>query len=295
MRKASTVDILHAIPPRDGERKRIFEIDFLRGFDIILMVMIHLVFAWGTQSSGLFSWQSAAPQPGWVHDMRALFDTVGSLILGGSLYFLEFFFSGLFVFLSGISCSFSRSNGRRAAELGIIALGVTYVVEGANFLFHIGAHIYLGILHVIALSLALYALVDHFFPDWRVTFGVAIFLVFLTGITEWLRIETGSLNVNLGDPAQWKNLWLCILGIRRAGSDYFSTTRLSAILFLGATVGKVAYKKRKSRLPASFPTAWGKPIAFLGRHTLLIYCVHIPMIYGLLAVLMLLSGYTLNI
>ena len=88
---------------------------------------------------------------------------------------------------------------------------------------------------------------------------------------------------------------VCILGIRRAGSDYFSTTRLSAILFLGATVGKVAYKKRKSRLPASFPTAWGKPIAFLGRHTLLIYCVHIPLIYGLLAVLMLLSGYTLNI
>ncbi len=293
--KRGAAAVLKAIPPRDGARGRIFEIDFLRGFDIILMVLIHLVFAWSSQSSGLFAWEGPGPQPDWVIGMRSLFDSVGSMILGGSLYFLEFFFSGLFVFLSGISCSFSRSNGRRAAELGIIALGLTYAVEGADFLFHIGAHIYLGILHVIALSLALYALVDHFFPDWRVTFGVAIFLVVLTGITEWLRIRTGSQSVNLGDPAQWKNLWLCILGIRRTGSDYFSTTRLSAILFLGATVGKLAYGKRKSRLPASFPTAWGRPIAFLGRHTLLIYCVHVPLIYLLLGILMLLSGYTLRI
>lgn len=288
--------IYKAIPRRNVVKKeRIVEIDFLRGFDLILMMLVHLIFQWGSASKGLFLWNSAlGPEPTWIVSMRNLFDLITNLILGGSLYFLEFFFSGLFVFLSGIACTFSRSNAKRAAELGIVALSITFLIELADYLFHIGAHIYLGILHSLAIGIGMYAIVDYFSQDWRVTFGAGILFVLLTGITEYYRVKLSSPYVSFPTDAEdWLSFLPCFLGIKRTGSDYFSPMRICSLIFLGATVGKVAYKERKSHWPKRIPSNWTKPFCFLGRHSLLVYVIHIPIVMLLLAVLLLSAGYRL--
>jgi uncharacterized membrane protein len=253
-------------------RERVFEIDFLRGFDIFLMLLLH--FCYDLSAINLFF---KAPSTGalpWVEGMRSFGASVFLMIDIGELFSLEFFFSGLFMFLSGISCSFSHSNFTRAIKLSYVALLMTLALEFADRFTGLNVHIYLGILHSLAIAMLLYSFVDHFWKSFWVDYGVGIFFTILLAVTLYLS----------NGPLDWADLtgvfpkdgWKLLVGMARAGDDYFSPMLTCALMFLGAVVGKTVYHSRKPLTPAWFPKKWATPILFLGQHSLEAYILHQP-------------------
>ncbi len=303
--------------------KRIFEIDFLRGFDIILMIAVHFCFAASFSGlMGMFFDRNSASN-GTIEAMNRFCTNVFDSIVIPSgisnpfgegrfcLHFLEIFFSGLFVFLSGISCSFARNNVKRAFQLAYLAeLMTVFLIAISVTLNNIQGHacnvgdtsfacdmynhrpqisIILGILQSMAIALIIYSVFDIFFNKFYQTFIAAIIWSIIAIITAYFSCNnaTGMINVAKG----FEDWWKLLLGTARYGDDYFSPTQVTAVLFLGAAFGKLFYEKKKSLLPESFKGKWATPVLFMGKHTLVIYILHMPIIYGILAIVYLLVGY----
>ena len=88
------------IQTSSGSRRRIYFMDEVRGFDLILMVFFHAFFVIGY----LFDFA-------WGRELFLFFNPA------------EPFFAGLFIFICGISCRLSHSNWKRGGLLLLVAAG----------------------------------------------------------------------------------------------------------------------------------------------------------------------------
>ena len=66
------------------------------------------------------------------------------------------------------------------------------------------------------------------------------------------------------------------------------TPCMSAVLFFGADLGKLIYKKKKSYLPF---LKYAEPFPFLGRRSLEVYIIHQPVLILVLTIMVLSMGY----
>lgn len=273
-------------------KERVFEIDFLRGLDIILMLIVHFVCDLGMLDSFL---NPPEVQPEWIVTMQLLCSSIFNEIVNGSLFFLEFFFSGLFMFLCGISCAFAHSNFKRGIQLAYVAVFLSILLDVADALFGLNSHIYVGILHALAIGLLIYSLVDHFFPSYKADFLCGILFTILVGITSYYYCGSGAhlTNLDLANGNDWNQAWKLLFGLARAGDDYFSPLITTSLIFLGATVGKTIYRERKSLIKRDFKKGWAKPFLWIGNKTLYAYVLHQPVFYAFLALFFLPFGYHL--
>src|SRR5574344_1365856 len=110
MEKAQTIT-LPAFKSERHKKERVFEIDFLRGFAIFLMILLHgcCVF-YDVGPHGMIRLPDQQPNPENIERVAQFFLHVFGAIDYGNLWILEFFFSGMFMFLCGISCAFAKSN-----------------------------------------------------------------------------------------------------------------------------------------------------------------------------------------
>ena len=106
---------------------RIWELDFLRGIALILMVYFHLVF----DMKEFFSYPIE-----YTGNLNAFIGRTSAI---------------LFILISGISCSLSRNNIKRGLKL----LGVSLVVSLFSYLYNPDFVIKFGILHFLAASMLL--------------------------------------------------------------------------------------------------------------------------------------------
>jgi len=137
-----------------NKKVRVWEVDFLRGLCIVLMLFDHLMYNFAFMPSMTQNfWQTANQffidgfrlgQFYWT--MRA------RTIIRVTVVFL-------FLFLSGISCSFSKNNGKRFFKM-LAAAGIVMVATlGLDLLTNGGMFILFGILHIMAFSIGFYCLV----------------------------------------------------------------------------------------------------------------------------------------
>ena len=295
---------------KKSKGKRIFEIDLLRGVAIFLMILIHACYSLGY---GLDVFFVLPPNcPSWIRGSQGFFKFIFFAItqpdgakamvfnpynynLNTNLFCLEAFFAGTFMFLSGISCSFSRSNAKRGVALAYVSALMTVFFECVSTFMGINFHIWLGILHSLAFALIVYSIFDHFFHEW---WQHLLFVIPLTAINFFVMLKAYPDNKMIVlDPTSAKNIfdWFdnvsgLLVGRFRYGDDYFPPFLITLVVFLGGIVGKTLYKEKKSLLPDSFPTAWAKPIIFIGKHTLIIYLTHQVIIYILMAFVLLPMG-----
>jgi uncharacterized membrane protein len=232
-------------------RIRIWEIDFLRGLSIILMVGYHLLYDLG-EMVGLRSFL------GFSTNLSTRAWTIA-----------EYFFAALFVVLSGISSTLSRSNVRRALKLFAVALLVT----AATFVFDRSSTILFGILHCLAASILIYGLVFQK-AGAAACAGAGAAVIGLGAV----------LSVALkGVPIRFD--WLLPFGIHGptfSSFDYFPLLPWLGIFLAGTALGKSVYAPRRSLIPKRPPVSF---VNIAGRHSLLIYIVHQPIILAILYVL----------
>lgn len=232
-------------------RDRIWEIDFLRGLSIILMVGYHLLYDLG-EMAGLRSFLGFTTDlstPAWLA--------------------AQYFFAALFVVLSGISSTLSRGNVRRSLRL----LAVAILITAVTFVFNRAATVHFGILHCLGASILLYglALEKAAAPACAVA-GAAVL-----GVGVALPLVLKSVTIRFD--------WLLPLGIHSpaySSFDYFPLLPWFGVFLAGAALGKSVYASKRSLVRRRLPTTF---VNFAGRHSLLIYIVHQPIILAALYLL----------
>ncbi len=231
--------------PKTSER--IWEIDFLRGLAILLMVAYHFGF-------DLVELAGVRRVLGIAVDLQS-----------GPFRVAVAFFAGLFIVLCGISGSLTRSNFRRGLKL----LAVALLVSAASYVFSPDQVILFGILHCLAVCILLYgATLEKAGPMACLAAAAAVFAV------------------SVAVPIVLKNTpirsdWLLPVGIVSdtfTSYDYFPLLPWLGVFLTGAAIGKAFYTARRSLLP------WGRPVWLVnaaGRHSLWIYVIHQPVLLGI--------------
>jgi uncharacterized membrane protein len=233
------------------DSRRIWEIDFLRGLSIILVVGYHLLYDLGA----------------FVGIERFFGFTTNLSTLAWSI--AQHFFAGLFIVLCGTSSTLTRSNTRRGLKL----LAVSIIVTAITYIFDPPSAIWFGILQLLAVSILVFgAAFEKAKPVTCAAWGVIVL-----ALIPVLRLLKSSLTIRFN--------WLLPLGIHSPGYssfDYFPLIPWFGIFLIGAALGRSVYAPRRSLLP------WRLPQTFVnaaGRHSLLIYIVHQPVILAVLYVL----------
>jgi len=236
---------------------RLWELDTVRGFAVILMIFYHFVF-----------------------DL-SYFNVYATDMYHGPWQIFARSIGTTFIVVMGISLTL-RYN-RLQPELGQGQLFRKYLVRGATLLgwgmvvtiatyFVIGrGFVIFGILHLLGLSTILA------FPFLR---------------SRWASLVGGLLAVGLGLYASRlvsPDPWLVWLGVQEFGRfmvDWYPIFPWFGFALLGIFLGFSLWPggRRRFELPDLSQATPVRGLAFLGRHSLIIYLVHQPILLGLLIV-----------
>lgn len=232
--------------------KRFWEIDFFRGIAIIKMII-----------------------------SNAILDVVlFTSINVGDLSLIEKvpLAAAMFMFLMGLSLSISYSRVKRKKtyssskyfKRGIKIFFLGLVITAITALLFPYQTIYFGVLHFAGLAIIL----SPFFLRYHrlnAVLGAAI-------IAVGLYLQT----LRFGFPYL---LWLGLAPYRFSTLDYFPVFPWLGLVLIGIFIGQIFYKNGRRIFSLMEMPRAARPLCFLGRHSLLIYFLHQPIIVGLLTIL----------
>ncbi len=241
-------------------RPRYYLLDELRGIAIILMVIFHAF---------------------------VLLADVFYTETGRALYFgmrpVQPFIAGTFILICGICCRFSRSNGKRGLRLLGAALLVT-LATWATTLFGLDMVITFGVLHFLAVAVLLFTLLDRPLERLPLLQIIVFTALFVASVGPYYAQRPGF---GAGDRAlhfpETALFPLYVLGFPSGSlysADYFPLIPWLFLFFAGTALGIYG---RAGRFPAWFAKSRIPPLQWLGRHSLLIYLLHQPVLMGLMA------------
>lgn len=231
-------------------------LDEIRGLAVICMIFYHAFYL----MSEIFQWE-------WGKILYEFFLPA------------EPYFAGIFIFISGMACNLSKSNVERGVKLGIIALGVTLV----TYLYNAEYVITFGVLHMLAVCMILYGLISKYLRFIPVWLGVLLNFMLFFFLYYTASGQFGIPHVKMWEfPKEWYTTnFLFILGFPNEtfnSSDYFPLFPWIFMFFAGGFFGRLIPMKK-------FPKWTAKkhipPLAFVGRHALLFYVAHQPVILGI--------------
>lgn len=234
------------------QSNRISEIDFLRGIAIIMMIIFH--FMWDLI---YFSLSNA--------------DLYSSMGFWGIFQKLT---GGLFIFIVGLSLTLSY--WRTAGDEGVYPwkfllrgakiFGLGLIITLFSYIFMPDSFVFFGILHFIGIAIIIAT------PFIRFSF-----LNLLLSISSLL-LSFFINKITLGFP------WLVWLGFNYPVStlDLYQVFPWIFLVFLGMFIGNIIYPKGKRIIKFKINRVLAemtRPVQFLGRHALLIYFIHIPIMF----------------
>ena len=246
------------------KRDRFPELDVLRGIALILMIFLHIL--WCMNYLGF----------------KPYANTFLNTLINGCYHTFPFV-PLLFLILVGIGLSISYS--RKTLKYGlsthnysryllfrgvyIITLGVVLTVFS---MFILPSRVVIfGILQCIGLSIILTIPIIRLKPIYL--FYISMFLILLGNILTHI-------------TAFNDNIFQYILGFHTniLSVDYFPLIYFSGFVVLGICIGKILYKDgiRQFNLPKSTKIKQIGILSWLGRHSLWVYLIHQPIIFGIL-------------
>ncbi len=236
---------------------RVFLLDELRGFLILYVIVYHF-----------------------LYDL-CLFGLVSpTFMFSTSMEHLRNFFVGILMGISGICCHLSRSNWRR----GLKTLGAALLVSAVTLLVMREQAILFGILHFFGCAMLLYAPLKRPLsrvPAW-VGISLSFLLFFLTFSVKERLFGIAAFGWAVPLPSfLYQTPFLFPLGLPSSAfrsSDYCPLLPWFFLFLAGSFCGRAV---KEGLFPRGFYRSHCKPLAAIGRHTLLVYLVHQPLIYGL--------------
>ncbi len=240
---------------------RLAKIDGLRGLTLISMVLYHalwdVVFIFG----GDIPWYSRTPGFIWQQSI-----------------------CWTFILLSG----FSVGLGKRQLRRGIIVFLCGAVITAATLVLMPENAVRFGILTFMGSAMLIMIPVQRLLGSPGRTRSASLLIVSLFLFMLTRRINSGYL-LNLRLPEAWyANDLTAFLGFPPA--DFFSTDYFPLIpwffLYLAGygIYGIMSGERGDSGIKAFLKEGSCPPLEFIGRHTLIIYMLHQPVIYGLMTV-----------
>lgn len=237
-----------------SNNSRVYLIDEIRAFAIICMVVYHAFF-----------------------DLVYYFNVNIEAFHSETLYFLVDVFVFIFVFISGSACAFSRNNLKR----GLICFSLGLSISLITYLFIKDMFVAFGILHMLGVCMIIYSITNKIINKcnpWLLIL-ICILLFFIT-----FNVELGFLGfkniayINL--PRKLYDIkFLFFLGFTSntfESSDYFALFPWLFCFIAGSCFGRLL---KSEKMPRVFYNLHSKPLAFIGRHTLIIYILHQPIIF----------------
>ncbi len=233
---------------------RIFEIDFLRGILICLVMLDHLMFdfyyfggIWSFNPEFLNSVFLNLYKAGsfyWLHPIRYVVREIVIL---------------LFFFVSGTSTSFSRNTKVRGLIMLAIGLVLTIFSNIGNAIFQNNLVIDFNIIHALACSMLIYYLLKNkkFFV--KIAVVLASILIFIVVTRFDIHLET-KLFLPLGITPSFYFY-----------ADYVPLVPGLSFFVLGGIVGEKFYQNKTSLLKEKSRTPLLKPLLFMGRNSLFFY------------------------
>lgn len=216
------------------KNNRIIEIDIMRGLAIVLMVSYHIAYDL-KEFAGI----------------NIPYESIAWYLIGKTSLIL-------FIFVSGISNTFSKNTTKRGFKvlfLGMIITAITYIIFPKDY-------IRFGVLHFLGISMIIYP--------------------FLKKTNNYILIGTAVVSIILGfyfDNITSKT-WIFIpFGVLYNGFstlDYVPLFPYLSVYILGVLSAKKFYTEKKSILNFDFNLRF---ISSISKNSLLIYIIHQPVIY----------------
>lgn len=237
-------------------KQRIWELDALRGFCILGMVVFHLVYD-VTELYRLVDWQ-----------LPPFLDLVQ--LVGG----------GIFLVLSGLCVTLGSRSVRRGLIVFGCGMACTLVTWGMYRFGFSGSSMIIrfGVLHCLGICMLLWPLGKKL-PTWALAVLGAVI------VAVGVYIDFADIRTDLR--------FLFPLGILYPGfssGDYYPLLPCLGWFLLGAVLGRTVYRKKQTLLPRVNAQA---PIlrffCFCGRQSLPIYLVHQPLLSGILTLVTMLK------
>jgi Predicted membrane protein len=262
------------LPLQKTAANRFYELDALRGFSVILMVVYHFLFD--------LDYFNIRPMPGWLWPQQ---------LYGFPITFL-------FIFIAGISLALSASKTRNSKMLtqkmmkrGIFIFAIGLLITTATWIYPHDGAILFGVLHLIGMStiLAIPFLIGgtkdkmieneaHISGKQKTKNLLLIWIPLTVGI---IVIAFSKVVEKISGP-----IWMVPLGIHPYGFyalDYEPLFPWFGVVLIGIAVGFWIYPKGERRFSLNqIEPKWLKGLSWIGRHSLEIYLVHQPVILGLL-------------
>lgn len=238
-------------------KERVHGIDFIRGLAVINMVVYHL-----------------------LYDLVYIFYVNLPWFSSKEAYYWQQAIVIVFVFISGVSCSFSKHNIKRGIEIFLLAMllsVVTYVALPKEF-------IAFGILHFLGIAIILFGLIKRFLnkiPTFIGAIGCLIFFLITKGVSHGF-LGIGDIKLIQLPYEFYLSKFLFWLGFPDKGffsGDYVPLIPWFFMLLLGYFTWKIVANQKYLNCFAYLNVAF---VNVIGRKSLLIYMLHQPIIYGIL-------------
>ena len=234
-----------ARPTNSTSSRRVVGVDVLRGFALCLMLVYH--FAFDLRFYGVTS-ADFEHDPFWL-GFRALIVT-------------------LFLGLVGVSLVLAERKGASREHfwrrVGVIALCAIAASAGSWIAFPT-TYIYFGILHCIAVA-SVVAMPFVRRPAWSAAIGATVIVAGLT--FAHAAFDSRALS------------WIGFTTAKPATEDYVPLFPWAGVVFLGIAAGHALSRSAYAALrPLAATSPW---LAAMGRHSLVVYMIHQPLLLGLL-------------
>ena len=243
-------------------KDRAWELDFLRGIALIMMLFMHM--SWDVRYEFGFKVFSYL-EKGWFWS------------------FIHPVIVVLFVSVSGICCTLSRNNVRRGLKLLAATVAMYLMTYLITTFAGINCLILFNVLAVLTCGIFLYALIAFIEKKTNARSNVVNVIMGLVG----LYIVICGCDIHYMDYAS-DSLWFLPIGFDIKGApamaDYMPLFPWLGVFLIGCVIGRMCYKEKKTLFAGrgKVMTAISRPVEFIGRHSLVIYLAHQPIVYALL-------------